>query len=184
MDSMETTTALERTRTVEVGTHAGQRVRVAGWLHSLRRLGGVSFLVVRDGWGTIQAVAESEDELAPLAAAGAGAESVIAVEGIVVPATQAPGGVELHALRVEVIEPVREAPPVAMGKREPKATLATLLETAVVTNRHPARRAILRLGAGAMAVFRETLAARGFTEIASPKIVASATESGANVFAL
>jgi nondiscriminating aspartyl-tRNA synthetase len=33
-----------------------------------------------------------------------------------------------------------------------------------------------------MAGFRETLAARGFTEIQTPKIVAAATESGANVF--
>ncbi len=181
---MEATTALERIRTIEVGAHAGERVRVAGWLHSLRRLGGVSFLVVRDGWGTIQAVAEREADLAPLATAGAGAESVIAVEGVVIPAAQAPGGVELHELRIELIEPVREAPPVALGKREPKATSATLLDTAVVTNRHPTRRAILRLAAGAMAGFRETLAARGFTEIQSPKIVAAATESGANVFAL
>ncbi len=31
---------MERIHTVEVGTHVGERVRVAGWLHSLRRLGG------------------------------------------------------------------------------------------------------------------------------------------------
>ncbi|TMC19124.1 MAG: aspartate--tRNA(Asn) ligase, partial [Chloroflexi bacterium] len=48
---------MERIRTVKVGTHIGERVRVAGWLHSLRRLGGISFLVIRDGWGIIQAVA-------------------------------------------------------------------------------------------------------------------------------
>src|SRR6185295_11439874 len=60
----------------------------------------------------------------------------------------------------------------------------TILETAVVTNRHPARRAILRLGAGAIAGFRKTMLARAFTEIQSPKLVAAATEGGANVFAL
>ncbi|HJT57486.1 MAG TPA: aspartate--tRNA(Asn) ligase, partial [Ktedonobacteraceae bacterium] len=43
---------------------------------------------------------------------------------------------------------------------------------------------ILRLGAGAMASFRATLTARDFTEIQTPKIVAAATESGANVFQL
>src|SRR5205085_5689007 len=57
---------MERIHTVEVSAHVGERVRIAGWLHSLRQLGGVSFLVIRDGWGTVQAVAETEAELAPL----------------------------------------------------------------------------------------------------------------------
>jgi len=52
----------------------------------------------------------------------------------------------------------------------------------VVANRHPQRRAIFRLAAGAMAGFRATLNTRGFTEIQTPKIVASATEGGSNVF--
>src|SRR5947208_3308430 len=57
---------MQRIHTVEVSTHIGERVRVVGWLHSLRRLGGVSFLVIRDGWGIVQAVAENEAELGPL----------------------------------------------------------------------------------------------------------------------
>jgi nondiscriminating aspartyl-tRNA synthetase len=39
-----------------------------------------------------------------------------------------------------------------------------------------------RLAARAVAAFRRTLDARGFTEIQTPKLVASATEGGANVF--
>jgi nondiscriminating aspartyl-tRNA synthetase len=54
----------------------------------------------------------------------------------------------------------------------------------MVANRHPARRAIFRLSAGISAGFRHTLARQGFTEIQTPKIVAEATESGANVFRL
>jgi nondiscriminating aspartyl-tRNA synthetase len=175
---------MERIHTIEVSAHAGERVRVAGWLHSLRRLGGVSFLVLRDGWGIVQAVAGSEAELAPLTEANAGVESVIAVEGVVTLAPQAPGGFELRTPRIEVLTPVTEAPPVTINKRELKATLNTVLDHAVLTNRHLQRRALLRLGAGAMASFRQTLTARGFTEIQTPKLVASATEGGANVFQL
>ena len=184
METTVTTVPSARIRTPEVASHIGETVRVAGWLHSLRRLGGVSFLVVRDGWGVVQAVVEHEAELEPIRATVAGVESVIAVSGRVAAASQAPGGVELREIRVEVIEAISEAPPVALNKREIKASLATILETAVVTNRHPARRAILRLGAGTIAGFRQTLLARDFTEIQSPKIVAAATEGGANVFAL
>ncbi len=173
-----------RVTTREAGTHVGERVRVHGWLHARRRLGGVTFLVIRDGWGTIQAVAETEDELAPLQAAEAGVESVIAVEGLVVRAEQAPDGIELHQLAIEVMTPVTESPPLTLSKRELKASLTTLLDEAVIANRHPTRRAVFRLQAGTMAAYRATLAARGFTEIQTPKLVASATESGANVFKL
>jgi nondiscriminating aspartyl-tRNA synthetase len=175
---------MDRVQSTEVVTHVGQRVRVAGWLHAVRRMGGVSFVVVRDGWGVVQAVTEDEGDLAPLTGPGLMVESVIAVEGTVVSAAQAPGGFELHAPRIEVITPVTEPPAVSLNKREIKASLTTQLDHAVVTNRHPARRAVLRLAAGVMAGFRATLAARGFTEIQTPKIVASATESGANVFKL
>jgi nondiscriminating aspartyl-tRNA synthetase len=71
-----------------------------------------------------------------------------------------------------------------ISKREINAALPTLLDHAVVANRHPARRALFRLGAGVMAAFRDHLNQRGFTEIQTPKLVASATESGANVFAV
>jgi nondiscriminating aspartyl-tRNA synthetase len=174
----------ERIRTTEVAAHAGERVRVAGWLHTLRRMGGITFLIVRDGWGMVQTVVEDTAALAPLAETDAGAESVIAVAGRAELSPQAPGGVELRAPRIEVITPVREAPPVTLGKREPRAGLATLLDTAAVTNRHPTRRALLRLGSLAVAGFRETLDTRGFTEVHTPKLVAAATESGANVFSL
>ncbi len=173
---------MERIRTTEVGQHVGERVRVAGWLQSNRRLGGINFLVLRDGWGIVQAVAESEAELAPLVESEAGLESVVEIEGQVVSEAQAPGGAELHNLHLEVVTPVRETTPLPLNKRKLNAHINTLLDHAVVANRHPTRRAILRLASAAMSSFRQTLTARGFTEIQTPKIVASATESGANVF--
>ncbi|MGB8347307.1 MAG: aspartate--tRNA(Asn) ligase [Ktedonobacteraceae bacterium] len=174
---------MERTRTTEVGQHVGQRARVAGWLQSLRKMGGITFLVIRDGWGIVQAVTEADAELGPLQD-DIGIESVIAVEGTVVREAQAPGGYELHELSVEVITPVMEPPPVTINKRKLTASAGTILDHAAVTNRHAARRAVLRLGTGVMSGFRQTLTERGFTEIQTPKIVASATESGANVFTL
>lgn len=171
-----------RIPTHEVAAHIGEQVKVLGWLHSWRTLGGLSFLILRDGWGTLQAVAESEQELLPLQMAGAGLESVIALSGQVVATPQAPGGVELHALSIEIISPVSEPPVVALNRPQLKAQLSTLLDHAVLTSRHPARRAMLRLGAGAMQAFRAMLNARSFTEIQTPKLVATATESGATVF--
>ena len=169
-------------RTVEAQEHVGEMVEVRGWLHNVRRLGGVTFVFLRDGWGILQAVTEDAADLEPLA--GLVLESVIALRGCVTANTQAPGGLELQQPAFTVITPVADAPPLPLHKRQLNAALPTLLDHAVVLNRHPARRAVFRLSAAAMAGFRAALNARAFTEVQTPKIVASATESGANVFKL
>jgi len=181
---MQTVTAAELVRSTELAAHIGKRIRVRGWLQNVRRLGGISFIIVRDGWGTVQAVTEEEADLRPLTENDLQPESVIILEGHLVASTQAPGGVELHAPHIDVITPVTEALPVLISKRQVKASLPNLLEHAVVVNRHPTRRAIFRLASAVMTTFRTFLSQRGFTEIQTPKLVASATESGANVFAV
>lgn len=168
--------------TNQISAHIGERVSISGWLHSWREIGGLSFLIVRDAWGTLQAVAETESELLPLRTHGAGVESVLSLSGQVVATPRAPGGLELHELCIEIISPVNESAVVPLNKPHLKAHLATLLDHAVVTNRHPTRRAMLRLGSAAMQAFRAVLNARDFTEIQTPKLVAAATESGASVF--
>ena len=173
---------MNKIRTVEAASYIGQQVYLTGWLHNLRRLGGVSFIVLRDGWGIIQAVTENEADLAPLD--GFSLESVIEITGVVVASTQAAGGFEIHQPEVQVITAVHEPPPVPLQQKKIKAGLPTMLDHAVVANRHPQRRAVFRLAAGAMTAFRATLKANHFTEVQTPKIVAAATEGGANVFAL
>jgi nondiscriminating aspartyl-tRNA synthetase len=123
---------MKRIRTVEVGAlAAGQRVRIEGWLHSRRNLGGITFLVIRDGWGTLQAVSESNEETLD----GLGLDSVLAVEGTVTANAKAPGGIELHELAIEVISAVREPLPILLGKKQ-TAGITAMLDHAVVANRH------------------------------------------------
>ena len=54
-------------RTVEAREHVGEVVEVRGWLHNVRRLGGVTFVFLRDGWGILQAVTGDGAALEPLA---------------------------------------------------------------------------------------------------------------------
>jgi nondiscriminating aspartyl-tRNA synthetase len=169
--------SLERIRTTEAALHIGERIKLAGWLHALRKLGGLNFLIVRDGFGAFQAVLH---DTAPLASCQV--ESIIEVEGTVVAEPQAPGGAELHDCVVRVLVPITEAPPLVINKRELKANLDVFLDHAPVGLRHPTRRALFRIQAGLMAAFRAYLMSQGFTEIQTPKLVGSATESGANVF--
>ena len=177
-----TATELRRSYTYQLPQKIGQRVQVQGWIHAMRKLGGLTFLILRDGWGTTQIVVENDAQLASLQVANAMPESVITVEGEVRATPQAPDGVEIGDPSIVLLTAVSEPLPVLISKREIKAALPTLLDHAVVANRHPSRRAIFRLEAGIMAAFRAHLNSCGFTEIQTPKLVASATESGANVF--
>ncbi|MBW7881456.1 MAG: aspartate--tRNA(Asn) ligase [Caldilineaceae bacterium] len=181
---MSATLVVQRIRSHELPAHAGERVHLRGWLHAVRRLGGITFVILRDGWGTVQAVAEAPGQLDPIVNGELLPESVIQLTGTVVVAPQAPGGHELHNPELDIITPVTETLPVILGKKEVNASLTTQLDHAVFVNRHPTRRAVFRLAAVTMAAFREALASQGFTEIQTPKLVASATESGANVFSV
>jgi nondiscriminating aspartyl-tRNA synthetase len=65
-----------------------------------------------------------------------------------------------------------------------KESLPTILDHAPVALRHPRVRERFRIAAASVRGFRAALDALGFVEIQSPKIVAAATEGGANVFAV
>jgi nondiscriminating aspartyl-tRNA synthetase len=167
---------ISRVLSAELTEHAGQRVTIAGWVHRRRLLKSVSFLVVRDRAGLAQAVCHGGDL--------PGEESVVEVTGTVTANPRAPGGVELTGPELRVLSEPVEAPPFDLYRPVVPATLPTILDHAPVALRHPALRAPLEISAASVAGFRAVLDRLGFTEIHTPKIVASATESGANVFGI
>jgi len=171
---------MERTRTTQASTQVGERVQLAGWMHNWRDMGKFGFLVLRDGAGTFQAVLDDATEIEKLK--GLQYESVLQIEGIVAPEPRAPAGAELHDCKVEVIAPVLEPLPFEINKKELKAGLDVFLNYAPVGLRHLEKRALFRVSAEIMAGYREYLRQQDFVEIQTPKIVGSATESGANVF--
>lgn len=171
---------MERTWARDLGGRVGQRARLAGWLHHARRLSRVTFLLVRDASGIAQVVVEAPDlaeEVAHLHP-----ETVVELEGLVRSAPQAPRGVEVHEPSLRVLASAAAPPPVELHRPVPKEQLPTALDHAPVALRHPRRRAAFQIAAASLGGFRETLDARGFVEVQTPKIVGAATEGGANVF--
>ncbi|MBC8077799.1 MAG: aspartate--tRNA(Asn) ligase [Chloroflexales bacterium] len=171
---------MERIWSDGLGAYVGQRVVLAGWLHRLRQLSNVSFLILRDARGLAQVVVEDAALAERLAALHP--ETVLRLEGLVVAEAQAPGGVEVHEPSVEVLAESSAPPPFDLFRPTLKAQLPTILDYAPLALRHLRQRALFRVSAAAMEGFRATLRSEGFTEIQTPKLVASATEGGANVF--
>jgi nondiscriminating aspartyl-tRNA synthetase len=173
---------MERVFAHDLVAHAGTHVRVAGWLQHERRLSRVTFLVVRDGTGLVQAVVDEaalHTELGRLLP-----ETVLELEGEAVVTPEAPGGIELHVRSMSVLAAPVEAPPIELRRPRLKEQLPTILDHAPVALRHPRERAKHRIAAASLAGFRAALDRLGFVEIQTPKLGASATEGGANVFSV
>ena len=171
-----------RALTAELPSRIGETVLLEGWLHHFRRLSNVSFLLLRDRGGIAQVVVDDPDEVERLSLLKH--ESVLSVTGTVTAEPQAPGGVEVKQPSIAVISEALEEPPIELYRPTIRAQLPTLLDYAPVTLRHPKRRAYFHLTHAALIGYRSVLVEAGFTEIQSPKLVAAATEGGANVFPL
>ncbi|MFF0243755.1 aspartate--tRNA(Asn) ligase [Streptosporangium sandarakinum] len=167
---------ISRILAADLPAHVGRTVRIAGWLHRRRELKSVSFLVVRDRSGLAQVVLREPVHLAE--------ETVVEVTGTVSASPQAPGGAELADPVIDVLSAPVEPPPFDLYRPVVSGTLPTVLDHAPVALRHPRLRAPFEITAAGVAGFRATLDGLGFVETSTPKIVASATESGANVFGI
>ncbi|MDI1465541.1 aspartate--tRNA(Asn) ligase [Catellatospora sp. KI3] len=173
---------MQRILSAELPAHVGARITIAGWIHRRRLLKSVAFLIVRDAAGLSQAVITEPGPRELVEALPE--ETVVAVEGTVTANPAAPGGVELTEVGVRLLGEPAEAPPFDLYRPVLGAGLPTQLDAAPISLRHPSRSRGLRVAAAAAGGFRQTLDGLGFTEIHTPKITATATESGANVFAI
>ena len=173
---------ISRTLAADLPAQAGQHVKIAGWLHRKRRLKSMTFLIVRDRSGLVQAVLT--DPAVIEAAAALPEETVIQIEGTVTASPQAPGGAELTEPVITALSGPAAAPPFDLYRPAVTASLPAILDGAPATLRHPRLRAPFEISAASAAGFRAALGDLGFTEIFTPKIVPSATESGANVFGI
>jgi nondiscriminating aspartyl-tRNA synthetase len=153
----------------------GSPVRLQGWVHRRRELAKLTFLIVRDRAGLAQVVLPAGAEVPP-------EETPVEVVGTLTANAQAPQGVEVTDATVTALSEPADTPAVELWRPTLDTGLPTLLDQAATTWRHPVQRAKWELAAASLRGFRDTLDAQGFTEVQSPKLVESATESGANVF--
>jgi len=168
----------------DVAQHVGKTIHIEGWLHKKRLLGGLTFIAVRDRRGLTQVVLQDKDEVEKLRGMQIG--TVLAVDGTVVEEPRAPGGAELHDAKLEVLVPVTEEPPIEIDKPilHKAENLDTLFEYRVLNIRNLQEQKIFKLRGALTRYIRQYLDDHDFTEIDTPKLLAEATEGGAEVFKL
>jgi nondiscriminating aspartyl-tRNA synthetase len=164
--------------------HSGKTVHIEGWLHKKRLLGGLTFINVRDRRGLTQVVIQDKDEVEKLRGLQIG--TVLAVDGKVVEEPRAPGGAELHEAKLEVIVPVTDEPPIEIDKplSHKPDNLDTLFEYRALGLRNLQEQKVFKVRASLLEYIREYLTRHDFVEVQTPKLLAGATEGGAEVFKL
>jgi aspartyl-tRNA synthetase len=163
-------------------------VRLGGWVHRSRDLGGIVFIDLRDRDGVVQVAAGPSWSPAEIVerAGTLGAECVVVVEGDVVarpPAARnvdmATGDVEVHATSLSVVGPAEvPAIPVARGKGEELPSEELRLRYRHLDLRRPEMQANLILRHRLLQRARRTLSDLGFLEIETP-ILTKPTPEGA-----
>jgi len=169
--------------TNELKKSVGKSVVVSGWVHDVRKLGGISFLVLRDFNGIVQITATKEksskkildiyDKLHQ--------EDVLTIKGKVVENKKAPGGLEILPEEIEIMSKAEPSLPLD-PRNVTKANPETQLEWRFMYFRTKEGKAIFRIQSEILKSFREFLIENGYLEIQAPAIIASASEGGSELF--
>ena len=164
----------------DFSTQIDNEVSIRGWVLNRRSSGKVSFLIMRDGTGICQVIAEREafgefyEEIRKLPL-----ESSVIATGKVVKEDRAPGGFELHAREIVILQKSEEFP---IGKKEHGPDF-------LLTHRHlwlrsPRQIAIMRIRDSLVRAVREFFHENGFTLVDTPIFTTTVGEDSSNLFSV
>ncbi|MDZ7794321.1 MAG: aspartate--tRNA(Asn) ligase [Spirochaetia bacterium] len=165
---------MERTYVKDCTTQMEGTITCAGWVHRIRSLGKVTFLLLRDRTGIIQTVWDEAPDVT--------LESVVRIQGSITGNQKAPGGIELQADSLEVLAPAAADLPIAVNQDSDQLSLDALLDHRMLSLRSPKIRSIFYLQSAILGYFGEYMRSREFTEIKSSKLIGSGSEGGTGLF--
>ena len=158
-----------------------ETAEVIGWVHEIRDLGGLSFYILRDRTGFLQAtiVKKKAPESVLNAIKDVSRESVVKVSGIVKPTEKAPGGREIIPEKFELISRAETPLPLDVSEKV-LAEVDTRIDNRYLDARRPKIKSVFR--STVTRAINEYLFDDGFINISTSKIVAAATEGGTELF--
>ncbi|MEM2970988.1 MAG: asparagine--tRNA ligase [Candidatus Bathyarchaeia archaeon] len=157
-----------------------KEVEVKGWLVTKRSSGGVQFLMIRDGTGTIQTTIH-KDEVAEKVFEEADKltqESSLIIKGVVKEDKRAPGGYEVRVKELKIVHLAE--PEYPLGKKS--HGIDFLINYRHLWIRSPRQTAILKIRAEVVKACRDFLDENGFTLTDSPIFTPASVEGVATLF--
>jgi len=161
----------------------GAKVTVMGWVLTVRGHGNISFVTIRDKNGDIPTVAKKGDcpdevreKLSSLKP-----HSSISISGTVKASDKSPSGYEIIPSEIRVFSEVQKIPPFEPLAKTVK-NIDTRLEVRPIDLRRKVLQDIFKARSHVLTSIRDYFNEQNFTEINTPKIIATATEGGAALF--
>lgn len=161
----------------------GQRVTVSGWVHDVRLLGGISFVLLRSSKGIIQVTVPKKSvagEVVDLVTS-LHQEDIITAVGVVKESKIARNGFEI--IPESVMLRSASAVPLPLDPRGvTEASLDTRLSWRSLDLRRPEVAAVFRIEDALVSGFESSLRSNGFIRVFTPSIIGGISEGGAEVF--
>jgi len=161
----------------------GSEVTVMGWILSVRAHGNISFVTIRDKMGDIQIVVKAGDcpdeireKISKLKE-----HSSIGITGKVKTSEKAVNGIEIIPTELRIFSEVEKIPPFEPQAKTVK-NIDTRLEVRPIDLRRKVLQHIFLARSLVLKSIRDYFYHENFTEINTPKIIATATEGGAALF--
>jgi len=160
-----------------------EEIIVMGWVHEIRDLGGIVFVVIRDRNGRIQITAPSKkiDSKILEQIRSFRKESVVAIKGKVQNSDKAPKGVEIIPNEIKVLNEASQPLPMDPTDKV-KAEIDIRLDNRFIDLRRDNISSIFKIKSQMLHSTRIFFEENGFIEVNTPKLVASATEGGTELF--
>ncbi len=158
-------------------------VILRGWVHEIRDLAKVKFLLLRDSSGIVQCVLKDKKVVNDLD--NITLESVVEIKGNIkesdVKAEFARNDIEVEVLEITILN-VSEELPIQVNEKTTTTELQNRLDYRFLDVRKPKIKAIFKIQSTIINGFREFFYKNNFIEIQPPGIIATSTEGGTDLF--
>ncbi|MFD8756311.1 aspartate--tRNA(Asn) ligase [Kitasatospora sp. NPDC059577] len=171
---------MTRTLVADLPARIGGTVTVYGWVNTLRLQRRLQFVLVRDHTGLVQVTHPrgGEGDVIEAAFEQVTVESAVKITGRVVANPQVKlGGLEIVPSRVEIVSPAEPKLPI-----DERTGIDQRLDWRFLDIRRPAQHLVFDVQTTVERAMREVTAEEGYTELHTPKLMGTASESGAEVF--
>ncbi len=170
-----------RTHIAEIPQKIGETITIKGHAQTIRAQSSVAFIVLREITGTVQCVVERTSPAFEVVKQIT-TESVISVTGTVVETKSTESGFEIQVSEIKIISLAEATPIPVTPKGSAEVTSEKSQDWRFLSLRSPRGATIMRAFSAMTAGYHEYLTKQGFIEIQTPKIMATPSESRAELF--
>ena len=162
-----------------------EEVTLFGWVQEIRDLGGIRFIILQDREGTIQITIPKKKINPEVLSKSDNLQKRfnIAVKGTVKKTTMTPRGIEVIPKELKILSAASAQLPLDITGKTP-AKIETRLDARALDLTREQNVAVFKVQHSALEAARDFLFEKGFLEVHTPRIIASATEGGAALFSV